>query len=189
MDASGRLFWSLVILVMVALAAALPLAVRHRFEGVLIPSTSMAPTLLAGDYVLVDKSTHWPARGDLVVFTDPTDPNELLVKRIVGLGGEELLVQGHDVFINCAPPADGCRAVAEPYADFTDEVRAATLAGPVEIPSGAVFVMADNRNAGEDSRQWGPIAHAHIVGRPRWVSWSTDTDGHTRWGRVGLRLR
>ena len=189
MDASGRLFWSLVILVMVALAAALPLAVRHRFEGVLIPSTSMAPTLLAGDYVLVDKSTHWPTRGDLVVFTDPADASELLVKRIVGLGGEELVVQGHDVFINCAPSADGCRPMAEPYADFTDEVRAATEVGPVEIPSGAVFVMADNRNAGEDSRQWGPIAHARIVGRPVWVYWSTDAEGNTRWDRVGRRLR
>jgi signal peptidase I len=189
MDASGRLFWSLVILVMVGLAAALPMAVRHRFEGVLIPSTSMAPTLLAGDYVLVDKATHWPARGDLVVFADPAEAGELLVKRIVGLGGEELTVQGHDVFINCAPPTDGCRPMAEPYADFSGEVRAATEVGPVEIPSGTVFVMADNRNAGEDSRQWGPVPHARIVGRPMWVYWSTDADGHTRWDRVGLRLR
>ena len=189
MDATGRLFWSLVILVMVALVAALPLAVRHRFEGALIPSASMAPTLLAGDYVLVDKSTHWPARGDLVVFADPTEPDQLLVKRIVGLGGEELTVRGHDVFINCAPPADGCRPMAEPYADFTDEVRAATEVGPVEIPWGAVFVMADNRNAGEDSRQWGPVPHARIMGRPVWVYWSADADGHLRWRRVGLRLR
>jgi signal peptidase I len=83
-SASGRVFWSLVILAMVALAGALPLAVRHRFEGVWIPSTSMAPTLLVGDYVLIDKAAHWPARGELVVFTDPSDPSELLVKRIVG---------------------------------------------------------------------------------------------------------
>jgi len=85
-SASGRVFWSLVILAVVALVGALPVAVRHRFEGVWIPSTSMAPTLLVGDYVLVDKASHWPARGDLVVFSDPTAPGELLVKRIVGLG-------------------------------------------------------------------------------------------------------
>jgi signal peptidase I len=188
-DSSGRVVWTLVLLGVVALAVALPLAVRSRFEGVSIPSTSMAPTLLVGDYVLIDKAAHWPARGDLVVFTDPADANEALVKRIVGLGGEEIVVQGHDVYINCEPSADGCRPVAEPYADFTDEVRAARDVGPVQIPSEAVFVMADNRNAGEDSRHWGPVSRTQILGRPVWVYWSSDADGHTRWSRVGRRVR
>jgi signal peptidase I len=185
----GRVFWALIVLAMVALVVALPLAVRHRFEGVWIPSTSMAPTLLVGDYVLIDKAAHWRARGDLVVFTDPRDANETLVKRIVGLGGEEIVVQGRGVYVNCEPPLDGCRPVAEPYADFTDEVRDAKDVGPVEIPPGAVFVMADNRNAGEDSRHWGPVAQAQIIGRPVWIYWSSDTDGHTRWSRIGRRVR
>ncbi len=170
MKGSGRLFWTLVLLAMVAVVVALPLAVRHRFEGVWIPSTSMAPTLLVGDYVLMDKAAHWRARGDLVVFTDPGDANETLVKRIVGLGGEEIVVQGRSVYINCEPRADGCRPLAEPYA-------------------GAVFVMADNRNGGEDSRHWGPLEQTQIVGRAAWIYWSSDTDGHTRWGRIGLRVR
>jgi len=188
-SASGRVFWSLVILAMVALVGALPLAVRHRFEGVWIPSTSMAPTLLVGDYVLIDKSAHWPARGDVVVFTDPNDPNEILVKRIVGLGGEEITVQGHDVYINCEPQRDACIPVVQPYADFSDEVRATRDVDRLEIPSGAVFVMADNRNAGEDSRHWGPVSHGLIIGRPVWVYWSSDPDGTTRWSRVGHRVR
>ncbi|HXA97568.1 MAG TPA: S26 family signal peptidase, partial [Candidatus Dormibacteraeota bacterium] len=71
MGTSGRIVWALIIVGMVALVVALPLAVRHRFEGVWIPSTSMSPTFLVGDYVLIDKAVHWPARGDLVVFTDP----------------------------------------------------------------------------------------------------------------------
>jgi signal peptidase I len=111
------------------------------------------------------------------------------VKRIVGLGGEEIVVQGRSVYINCEPPADGCRPLAEPYADFTDEVRAAKDVGPVQIPPGAVFVMADNRNGGEDSRHWGPLEQTQIVGRAAWIYWSSDTDGHTRWGRIGLRVR
>ena len=189
MGTSGRVVWGLIILGMVALVVALPLAVRSRFEGAWIPSTSMSPTLLVGDYVLVDKAVRWPARGDLVVFTDPSDANEILVKRIVGLSGDEILVQGHDVYINCEPPADGCRPVAEPYADFTAEVRAAKDVGPLEIPSGAVFVMADNRNAGEDSRHWGPVLRAQIIGRPAWIYWSSDDDGHTRWSRIGRRVR
>jgi signal peptidase I len=93
------------------------------------------------------------------------------------------------VYINCEPPVDGCRPLTEPYADFTDEVRAAKDVGPVQIPPGAVFVMADNRNGGEDSRHWGPVEQAQIVGRAAWIYWSSDTDGHTRWGRIGLRVR
>jgi signal peptidase I len=189
MGTSGRAFWGVAILVMLALVVALPVAVRGRFEGVWIPSASMAPTLLVGDYVLVDKAAHWRARGDLVIFTDPRDAGETLVKRIVGLEGEEILVRGRAVYVNCEPPVDECRPIAEPYADFTDEVRDADDVGPVPIPSGAVFVMADNRNAGEDSRHWGPVARSQIIGRATWIYWSTDADGHPRWSRIGRRVR
>ena len=188
MGSSGRIVWALVLIGAVALIVALPLAVRSRFEGVWIPSTSMAPTLLVGDYVLMDKAARWPVRGDLVVFTDPSDASQLLVKRVVGVGGEEITVQGHQVYINCEPPAEGCRPVAEPYADFTDEARDPKDAGPLQIPSDAVFVMADNRNAGEDSRHWGPLSRTQIVGWPIWVYWSSDAEGRTRWSRVGLRI-
>lgn len=188
MDSSGRIVWTVVGLGALALVVALPLAVRSRFEGVWIPSASMAPTLLAGDYVLMDKAAHWPARGDLVLFTDPAEADQLLVKRVVGMGGEEIVVDGHDVYVNCEPRSEGCRPLAEPYADWSAEARAPGNAGPVQIPTEAVFVMADNRNAGEDSRHWGPLARDRIVGRPVWVYWSADGDGHPRWDRVGLRL-
>ncbi|HEY7203259.1 MAG TPA: signal peptidase I [Methylomirabilota bacterium] len=189
MDSSDRIVRALVGVGALALVVALPVAVRSRFEGVWIPSASMAPTLLAGDYVLMDKSAHWAARGDLVVFTDPAEADQLLVKRVVGVGGEEIVVDGHDVYVNCEPGRASCRPLAEPYADWSAEPRAPGNAGPVQIPSDAVFVMADNRNAGEDSRHWGPLARDRIVGRPVWVYWSTDADGHLRWDRVGRRLR
>lgn len=187
--AIGRAFWTVALLGLLALVVALPLAVRHRFEGVWIPSTSMVPTLLVGDYVMMDKAAHWRARGDLVVFTDPSDASETLVKRIVGLSGEEIVVQGRDVYINCEPRTDGCRPLAEPYADFTDEVRAAKDVERLEIPSGHVFVMADNRNAGEDSRHWGPLAQTQIIGLATWIYWSSDAGGSTRWSRIGRRVR
>jgi signal peptidase I len=186
---AGRVVWTLVIVAAVGLIVALPLAVRSRFEGVWIPSTSMAPTLLVGDYVLMDKAAHWARRGELVVFSDPADNSQLLVKRIVGVGGDEIIVDSHDVYINCEPRVPGCRPLPEPYADFSDEARAPGNPGPIRIPSDAVFVMADNRNAGEDSRHWGPLARDRIVGRPVWIYWSSDAQGHTRWDRVGVRIQ
>jgi signal peptidase I len=188
MASSDRLVRALVLVGMLALVVALPPAVRSRFEGVWIPSASMAPTLLAGDYVLMDKAAGWPVRGDLVVFTDPAGA-DLLVKRIVAVGGEAIVVDGHDVYINCEPRRDGCRPLVEPYADWSDEARAPGNAGPVSIPSDAVFVMADNRNAGEDSRHWGPLSRDRIVGRPMWIYWSADAGGRTRWDRVGVRIQ
>jgi len=187
-NSSGRIVRATLLVGALALVIALPLAVRSRFEGVWIPSASMAPTLLAGDYVLMDKAAHWPARGDLVVFTDPAEAELLLVKRIVGVGGEEIVVDGHDVYINCQPRRDGCRPLPEPYADWSAEAREPGNAGLVQIPTDAVFVMADNRNAGEDSRHWGPLARHRIVGRAVWIYWSSDAEGHTRWDRVGRRL-
>lgn len=189
MNSAGRVFWTVVLLAMVALVVALPLAVRRRFEGVWIPSTSMAPTLLVGDYVLIDKAAHWRSRGDLVVFIDPADARETLVKRIVGLPGEEIVVQGREVYVNCEPRMDGCRPLAEPYADFSDEARAARDVERLEIPSGHVFLMADNRNAGEDSRHWGPVAQTQIIGRADRIYWSSDAGGNTRWSRIGLQVR
>ena len=49
--------------------------------------------------------------------------------------------------------------------------------------------MADNRNAGEDSRHWGPVAQTQIIGRADRIYWSSDAGGNTRWGRIGLRVR
>jgi signal peptidase I len=185
---SNRIVWTLLVVGALALAAALPVAVRSRFEGVWIPSGSMAPTLLVGDYVLMDKAAHWAGRGELVVFMDPANPEQLLVKRIVAVGGDEIVVDGHAVYLNCEPRSEGCRPLAEQYADWSGEARALGNPGPVRIPSEAVFVMADNRNAGEDSRHWGPLARDRIVGRPVWIYWSSDADNRTRWDRVGLRL-
>ena len=67
-------------------------------------------------------------------------------------------------------------------------MRDARDVGPVQIPSGTVFVMADNRNAGEDSRHWGPVSRSQIIGRAVWIYWSSDADGHTRWSRIGRRV-
>jgi signal peptidase I len=115
--------------------------------------------------------------------------SETLVKRIVGLPGEEIVVQGRDVYVNCEPRMDGCRPLAEPYADFSDEMRASRDVGPIQVPPGAVFLMADNRNAGEDSRHWGPVAQTQIIGRADRIYWSSDAGGNTRWARIGLRVR
>jgi len=184
----ARAVWLVIAILVVAVIVAIPFGVRERYEGFSVPSESMVPTLLPGDYILVDKSVRDPARGDLIVFVDAADASELLVKRVVGLGGEDVYVKGRQVFVGCEPTAAGCRPLAEPYADFTDRTVTGEKSGTWHVPAGAFFVMADNRNAGEDSRYYGAVRWEQITGRPFLIYWSADPAGGVRWRRIGSRL-
>jgi signal peptidase I len=170
-----------------------------------IPSESMEPTLLVGDFLLVNKQVEakgpsakpqgWLAhmlepasgigRGDLVVFHYPVDPAKHLVKRVLGLPGDRLRLHEGRVYING-------QALSEPYAIFrpsgpdsyrddfprmqtTDpEVEARwwiamhslVQHGELTVPPDSYFVLGDNRNESADSRYWGLVPRAAIVGKP-----------------------
>jgi len=125
-------------------------------EPFAIPSRSMAPTLLPGDQVLVDKTAYRrgePRRGDLVTFERGGD---VQLKRIVGLPGDRVELRDGVLTV------DG-RARREPYVDLTriDSV----YFGPVTVPAGTVFVMGDNRGDSRDSREYGPVDQDDVIGR------------------------
>jgi signal peptidase I len=150
----------------------------------------MVPALLPGDYILVDKSVRSAERGEVLVFTDPGDAGEYLVKRVVAVAGEEITVRERNVYVGCTPDAGACTPLVEPYALFEGPARTVQRFGPFRVPAGRYFMMADNRNAGEDSRLWGAVGWESIAGRPLLVYWSRDPDTHAvRWDRLGLRVR
>jgi len=182
---------SLVILaIMVVLAVTIPFGIRARYEGFSVPSESMVPALLPGDYILVDKSVRGAERGEVIVFSDPGNAAEYLVKRVVAVAGEEVTVRDRHVYIGCAPDTGACAPLAEPYAMFEGPIRTLQRFGPVRVPPGRYFMMADNRNAGADSREYGAVGWELIAGRPLWIYWSRDPDTHAvRWDRVGQRVR
>jgi len=142
-----------------------------------IPSESMASTLVPRDRVLVNKvvyRTRDPHRGDIVVI-DSHVLNKVLIKRIVGLPGERIALDGGRVYI------DG-RALAEPYVDVTGGRREQTdpfigtgkpwsLESPYVIPAGHYFVMGDNREVSDDSRDWGTVPRSEIIGEAFFTYW------------------
>ena len=126
-------------------------------EPVAVPTGSMSPTLRAGDHVLVNKLAYRfgePRRRDLVVLRSAS--GELLLKRVVGVGGDSVGVEDGVLHVNG-------RAVREPFVDrrLVDSV----YFGPVRVPGGAVFVMGDRRSNSVDSRTFGPVPRDRVVGR------------------------
>jgi signal peptidase I len=132
-------------------------SVRVRVDG-----TSMIPTLQNGEYILVNKlayKTGEPQRGDIVVFVFPVDPQEDLIKRVIGLPGERVSVHNGVVTINDVP-------LNEPY------IAAAPLYdGDWVVPDDQLFVLGDNRNASKDSHQWLYLPLENVVGKAVLIYW------------------
>ena len=133
------------------------ISVRVRVDGY-----SMNPTLQNGEYILVNKlayKTGEPQRGDIVVFVFPMDPQEDLIKRIIGLPGERVAIHDGIVTINGAQ-------INEPY------IAAAPLYdGEWAVSEGQLFVLGDNRNESKDSHQWGLLPLENVVGKAVLIYW------------------
>lgn len=132
-----------------------------------VPTGAMAPTIKAGQSVVVMRFPPGAIRvkrGDIIVFRAPDEPDKLWIKRAVGVGGDTVELRDRQLYLNG-------QVVDEPYV----KPRAAGLGillgdlddyGPVVIPEKQVCVMGDNRDNSRDSRSFGPIPLASVVG---WV--------------------
>jgi signal peptidase I len=127
-----------------------------------VPSDSMVPTLEVGDRVLANKFIYYftePERGHIVVFKTETanGAEEHLVKRVVGLPGDEIAVRDGVLFVDGVPQK-------EPYLNpaLPDEE---SFFGPIEVPPEHVFAMGDNRRRSADSRFIGPVPETEIAGK------------------------
>jgi signal peptidase I len=156
----------------VALIAALVIVRVFVAEPFRIPSESMVPTLKPGDQALVSKlSGHEPKRGQLVAFHSPRNGGEVLLKRVVAVGGDTVGLEDGVLVV------DG-RHVREPFVDH--KAIDSVYFGPVKVRSGTVFVMGDNRANSEDSRDFGAVRTSSIIGRAVARVWPPG-----RWGTTG----
>ena len=127
---------------------------------------SMEPTLHTDQRLVVEKISYnhfWhirgPQRGDVVVLRLGNE-SELLIKRVVGLPGDQVEIRSGRVFINGGP-------LAEPY--LTQPTNGDY--GPVDVPPLSLFVLGDNRSFSNDSRSFGPISLDNVVGRAWFSYW------------------
>ena len=165
-------------IILVALSAAF-LIRAYVFQTFYIPSVSMVPTLQVGDRIIVSKlSTTFGDinRGDVIVFKHPpredcggdTGPNSDLVKRVIGMPGDELTSRNNTIYVN------GKKLVErwEHAPDLGSEI------GYVKVPKGQYFMMGDNRPSSCDSRMWGTLPESLIVGKVVLRIWPLSQFGH-----------
>lgn len=191
-----------------------------------IPSGSMIPTLLEGDFILVNKYTYGirlpvidrkiidinePRRGDIMVFRHPPKPTDNYIKRVVGLPGDKVEYVDKRLSINGEAIeshrmedylTDGKILVSQYLEKLGEEEHAILVQnGPSRIvpntpfphfqscvytrgdfscivPEGHYFVMGDNRDNSEDSRAWGFVPDANVVGKAFfiWFNWDFKFD-------------
>ena len=160
-----------------AIAIALAFLVRATIRIYVIPSFSMAPTLMAGDHIVVTsyRFRSEPQPGDVIVFRSPKAAGELMVKRVIGTPGDVVETREGRVIVRD-------HALAEPYV----ATQASTgLIPPQRIPADSYFVLGDNRTDSLDSRSWGLLPRADVLGRARLILWSSPRGvGRGEWAVV-----
>ncbi len=156
-------FWKeLIKLVLLSLLIVVPFRI-YIAQPFIVDGASMDPTFSSGNYLIVDEITYRfraPERGSVLIFKYPVDPRKSFIKRVIGLPGEKVSIVLGQVTITNAEYPDGF-VLNEPYIKFIKKESADFSLGPKEY-----FVMGDNRLGSADSRMWGPVPEANIIGRP-----------------------
>ena len=166
---------------------ALHLSIQNfRIEG-----TSMSPTLVNEQHILVSKLPYVqvnpgalkhlipfvekpgngpalfasgpPGYGDVIAFTDPLNPSRELLKRVIGMPGDTIELDRGRVIRN-----------GEPLDESYVVNRGRRSIKPVKVPEGSYYMLGDNRPASSDSRNWGFVPGDHIIGRAWFSYWPSD---------------
>jgi len=196
-----------------------------------VPSGSMEPTIHPGDRIVVNKLSYditipytnikiyrWggPARGDIVVFLSPTKDRTRLVKRVIGLPGDRIAMEGKQLLVNGTPVQyewsdeieliDTVQTKNQPFrrgVEHLPDHEHALMIYPdrvadinrwmdeIVIPEGKYFMMGDNRDDSKDSRYFGFVDRDLIEGRAFAVALSFDyaNSWKPRWERWFSKLK
>ena len=173
-----------------------------------IPSSSMEPTLLIGDHLLVNRLSYAvkvpftdivllrlgkPERGDVVVFRYPVDRTKDFIKRVIAKEGDVVEIKDKVVYIN-GNRVDYPQAVYAEPSIIPGFLNQRDNTGPVTVPRDSYFVMGDNRDRSLDSRFWGFVSYDDLVGRAlilyfSWDNKAADLIHYIRWTRIGSLIR
>ncbi len=166
--------WEIIKVVSISLAIILPVR-YYLIQPFYVKGASMEPNFHDHEYLIIDEISYRfnePARGQVIVFRYPKDPQEYFIKRIIGLPGEEVQIKDGQVKIFNAFNPDGL-VLKEAYLPdglgTYDNSESLITVGANEY-----FVLGDNRPASKDSRSFGPVDKSFITGKVLFRGWPFD---------------
>ena len=165
-------------IVVISLIIVLPIR-AFIAQPYIVSGASMDNTYQDGNYLIVDEISYRfnePKRGDVIVLKAPASALELqklavtknvdYIKRIIGLPGETVEINGDEVKIYNTENPDG-KVLSEPYINIDKNVASpfSDIKLKITLKAGEYFVMGDNRHNSSDSRLWGILPRANIIGK------------------------
>jgi signal peptidase I len=167
----GFLVWIRDLCISVAIAVFI---IVFIYQPVKVEGTSMMPSLADHERIFVNKFVYRLEpieRGDIVVFRYPRDPSQSYIKRVVGVAGDHIRIEGGQVYVNDLP-------LDEDYvpAAYADKLSYAE----VVVPEQSYYVLGDHRNMSRDSRDFGPVNQGYIYGKAVFGYWPMDKMGRVR---------
>ena len=152
---------------------------NNRVKAYKIPASSMEPTLLVGDYLIVDRGCYKsqkPKRGDIIAFEFPKDPSKDFIKRVIATEGEKVKIVHNKIYIDD-------QLIDDPWGHFTMPRSSIEDYAPVKVPQDCLFVLGDNRDNSQDSRFWGFVNIKKVKGKALYLYWAKNKS------RIGMELK
>jgi signal peptidase I len=144
------------------------------YQPVKVEGTSMMPSLEDQERIFVNKFVYRLEpieRGDIVVFRYPRDPSKSYIKRVIGMAGDRVRIDGGTVYVNG-------QALDESYVppEYVD-----TRSYPeIVVPQHCYYVLGDHRSMSQDSREFGPVNQSYIYGKAVFGYWPMEKLGRVR---------
>ncbi|MBI2475985.1 MAG: signal peptidase I [Candidatus Taylorbacteria bacterium] len=160
-DPKQESWWDIVKFALITAAIVLPI----RFfiaQPFMVSGPSMEPTFSNHDYLIVDEISYRfekPKRGEVIIFNRPEE-KKYLIKRIIGLPGETLELEGDTITVKNAERPEGFTLDQTFVVNKKSEPKLTVI-----LDNEHYFVLGDNRSVSYDSRGWGPLDAKNIVGR------------------------